>query len=131
MKKQVSLTGSNRGSVLVVCLFIIFLMSLFGMIALNATNSELKAAGEQKVAMQSFFAAESGFPEAMRRLREKASSADYLGDTAALIAPDCSAYILTSDSWSPSDDPYFDATLSNYIPTASDFTNLTHSTRCL
>ena len=125
MKRQTALAGNDRGSVLLVCLFLIFLMSIFGMIALNATDSELKAAGSQKASLQSFFAAESGLAEAMRRLKEKPSSPDYMGDTTALLDPDWSAYILTADSWTSSDDPFYESGLTNYIPTASDFTNTT------
>ena len=123
MKKPAILPGNNRGSVLLVCLFLIFLMSIFGMIALDATTTELKAAGKQKVSLQSFFAAESGIAEAMRRLRENPSSPDYMGDTAALLVPNWSAYLLTADSWTTSADPSYDSGLTNYIPTSSDFTN--------
>ncbi|RLB66946.1 MAG: hypothetical protein DRH08_04910 [Deltaproteobacteria bacterium] len=130
MKKQASLSGNNRsgndhGSVLLICLFILALMSIFGMIALNATDTELKAAGKRKAALQSFFAAESGISEAMRRLKVTASSSDYMGETAAPLDPDWSAYILTTDSWATSDDPSYDGGLSNYIPTSSSFTNTT------
>ncbi|MCK4508537.1 MAG: hypothetical protein KAU27_08355 [Desulfuromonadales bacterium] len=125
MNKQASLTGNDRGSVLLICLFLLALMSIFGMIALNATDTELKAAGKQKVSLQSFFAAESGISEAMRRLKEASSSSDYMGDTDSPLDPDWSAYILTTDSWATSDDPYYDSSLSNYIPTSSDFTNTT------
>jgi hypothetical protein len=125
MNKQAPLLGNNRGSVLLVGLFILALMSIFGMIALNATDTELKSAGERKVSLQSFYAAESGISEALRRLKESSSSSDYTGDTATPLNPDWSAYILTSGSWESSDDPYFDSSLTNYIPTASDSTNTT------
>jgi hypothetical protein len=95
------------------------------MIALNATNSELQAAGRQKASLQSFFAAESGISEAMRRLRVSSSSPDYAGDAAALLVPNWSAYILTSDSWTTGDDPAYDAGLTNYIPTSGSLMNTT------
>lgn len=125
MKKQAFPAGNERGSVLLVCLFILLLMSVFGMIALNATDSELKAASQQKASLQSFFAAESGISEAMRRLKVSSSSPDYLGDNAALLVPDWSAYLLTDGSWSTTDDPAYDGSLTNYIPTTSSTTNTT------
>lgn len=125
MKKQLSISGNNRGSVLLVCLFILSLMSIIGMIALNATNNELKAAGRQKASLQSFFAAEAGTSEAMRRLQERSSSSDHLGDTAIPLIPNWSAYLLTDNSWTTSDDPYYDGGLTNYVPTSGSFTNTT------
>lgn len=125
MKMPSNPPGNDQGSVLVVCLCMIFLMSIFGMIALNATNGELKAAGSQKASLQAFFAAESGLAEAMRRLKLNPSSADYMGDPATLLAPDWSAYILTSDSWAPADEPSYDGSLANYVPTGSDLTSTT------
>lgn len=125
MKIQASRTGNDRGSVLLLCLFILSLLSIFGMIALDATETELKAASKQKVALRAFYAAESGAAEAMRRLKEPASSSDYTGDTDSPLDPDWSAYILTSDSWATSDDPNYDSTLTNYIPTPSDVTSTT------
>jgi len=100
-------------------------LSIFGLIAIDATTTELKAAGKQKVSLQAFFAAESGLSEAMRRLKESSSSADSLGDTAAPLVPNWSAYLLTDDSWISSDDPDYDGDLTNYIPTSSSFTNTT------
>lgn len=115
----------NSGSVLLVCLLIMTLLSVFGMIALNLTNRELQAAGEQKASLQSFFSAESGLSEAMRRLRLSSASPDYVGDAAALIVPNWSSYILTSDTWTTSDDPAYDSALTNYIPIPGDPTNTT------
>jgi hypothetical protein len=115
----------DRGSVLVICLLIMTLLSLFGMIALNVTSVELKAAGKQKLSLQSFFSAESGISEAMRRLKVKSASPDYIGDAAALVVPNWSAYILTSGSWTTADDPSYDSTLTNYIPLSGNPTNTT------
>ena len=61
------------------------LVSIIGMIALNVTSTELQAAGKQKVALQSFFSAEFGLSEAMRRLKVSPSSPDSMGDAAALL----------------------------------------------
>ena len=125
MKKQASLPGNNHGSVLLICLCIMALLSIFGLIAIDATTTELKAAGSQKVSLQSFFAAESGISEAMRRLKESSSSSDYMGDTATPLVPNWSAYLLTADSWTTADDSHYDSGLTNYIPTSSSFTNTT------
>jgi hypothetical protein len=123
MNKDILLSGRDRGSILLICLLIMSLLSIFGMIALNVTNKELQAVGQQKVALQSFFSAESGLSEAMRRLKASPSSPDYLGDAAALVVPNWSAYLLTSDSWSTADDPSYDSDLTNYIPIIGDLTN--------
>ncbi len=125
MNKDILPPGRDRGSILLICLLIMSLLSLFGMIALNVTSTELQAVGKQKAAMQSFFSAESGLSEAMRRLKASPSSADYLGDAAALVVPNWSAYLLTSDTWSTADDPSYDSDLTNYIPITGDLTNTT------
>lgn len=123
----VKLTPSvrDRGSVLIICLLIMILLSLFGMIALNVTSVELKATGKQKLLLQAFFSAESGISEAMRRLKVKSASPDYIGDAAALVVPNWSAYILSSGSWASADDPSYDSTLTNYIPISGNPTNTT------
>jgi hypothetical protein len=95
MNKDILLSGRDRGSILLICLLIMSLLSIFGMIALNVTNKELQAVGQQKVALQSFFSAESGLSEAMRRLKASPSSPDYS----------------------------YDSDLTNYIPIIGDLTN--------
>ena len=125
MNNKTLLSGRDRGSILLICLLLMSLLSIFGMLALNVTSTELKAAGKQKVALQSFFSAESGLSEAMRRLKVSPSSPDYMGDAAALLVPSWSAYLLTSDTWSVSDDPSYDSDLTNYIPISGNLTNTT------
>jgi Tfp pilus assembly protein PilX len=85
MNKNKLLSGRDRGSILLICLLIMSLLSIIGMIALNVTSTELQAAGKQKVALHSFFSAEFGLSEAMRRLKVSPSSPDYMGDAAALL----------------------------------------------
>jgi hypothetical protein len=125
MNKDILISGRERGSILLICLLIMSLLSLIGMIALNVTSTELKSAGNQKVALQSFFAAESGLSEAMRRLKLPSVSPDYLGDAAALVVPNWSAYLLTSDAWSIADEPSYDSDLTNYIPISGNLLNTT------
>lgn len=117
--------GNQHGSVLLICLVVLLMLSAFGMIALHTTDAELQATSQRKASITTFFSAESGLAEAMRRLREQPSSPDYLGDTSAPYDPDWSAYLLTDSSWDSSDDPQYDDSLSNYIPTAIDSTNTT------
>jgi hypothetical protein len=124
MNKQTTSLGNERGSVLFVVLILLVLMSIFGTIALNATDTELRAAAKQKVDLQTFFAVEAGIAEAMRRLKET-DSPDAIGDSTTPLEPNWSAYILTDGSWSSSDDPHYDSSLTNYIPTTSDATNTT------
>lgn len=125
MRRTRLATSNERGSVVLLCLVILLMVTSFGMIALHTTDSELQAAGQRKAAVTSFFAAESGLAEAMRRLKELPSSSDYLGDAAAPHDPDWSAYLLTDSSWETTDDPSYDTSLTNYIPITSDLTNTT------
>jgi hypothetical protein len=125
MNKNKLLSGRDCGSILLICLLIMSLLSIIGMIALNVTSTELRAAGKQKVALQSFFSAESGLSEAMRRLKVSPSSPDYMGDAAALVVPNWSAYLLTSDTWTAADDSSYDSDLTNYIPLSGNPTNTT------
>jgi len=125
MNKVTLLSGRDRGSILLICLLIMSLLSIIGMIALNVTSTELRAAGKQKMALQSFFSAESGLSEAMRRLKVSPSSPDYMGDAAALVVPNWSAYLLTSDTWATAEDHSHDSSLTNYIPISGNLTNTT------
>lgn len=125
MNTEILLSGRDRGSILLICLLIMSLLSIFGMIALNVTSTELQAVGKQKMALQSFFSAESGLSETMRRLKASPSSPDYMGDAAALVVPNWSAYLLTSDTWSTAEDPSYDPDLTNYIPIPGNLTNTT------
>jgi hypothetical protein len=125
MNTEIHLSGRDRGSILLICLLIMSLLSLFGMIALNVASTELQAVGKQKMALQSFFSAESGLSEAMRRLKASPSSPDYMGDAAALVVPNWSAYLLTFDTWSTAEDPSYDTDLTNYIPIPGNLTNTT------
>lgn len=125
MNTEILLSGRDRGSILLICLLIMSLLSIFGMIALNVTSTELQAVGKQKMALQSFFSAESGLSETMRRLKASPFSPDYMGDAAALVVPNWSAYLLTSDTWSTAEDPSYDPDLTNYIPIPGNLTNTT------
>ncbi|MDG5467475.1 hypothetical protein P9J64_03985 [Deltaproteobacteria bacterium IMCC39524] len=125
MNKEIHLPGRDRGSILLICLLVMSLLSIFGMIALKVTSTELQAVGKQKAALQSFFSAESGLSEAMRRLKVSPSSPDYMGDSAGLVVPNWSAYLLTSDTWSTADDRFYDSDLTNYIPISGNLTNTT------
>ncbi len=125
MNKEINIPGRDRGSILLICLLVMSLLSIFGMIALKVTSTELQAVGKQKAALQSFFSAESGLSEVMRRLKANPSSPDYMGDAATLVVPNWSAYLLTSDTWSTADDPSYDSDLTNYIPISSNPTNAT------
>lgn len=115
----------QSGSVVLVCLLLLALISSLGMIALSTTDFELNQAAKRKASMQAFYAAESGLAEAMRRLRELPSANDYIGDTAVPHDVDWSAYILTSADWESSGDPSYDSSLRNYIPTAGNPTGTT------
>ncbi|MDL1975504.1 MAG: pilus assembly PilX N-terminal domain-containing protein [Deltaproteobacteria bacterium] len=115
MSAILSIYKSEKGIVLVTGLIFLVILGLLGATAVLTTTTDLQIQGNRKTGEQAFCAAEAGIEEARTRLR--GSAAAWIGDPATNPAPQWSAYILTSDSWLPSDDLDYDSNCSNYIPT--------------
>ena len=123
MSAILSIYKSEKGIVLVTGLIFLVILGLLGATAVLTTTTDLQIQGNRKTGEQAFCAAEAGIEEARTRLG--GSAAAWIGDPAANPVPQWSAYILTSDSWSVSDDPDYDSSYTNYIPTSSSPTNQT------
>jgi len=123
---SVSILKNETGSVLVLALLILSLLTIMGVTAVNTGNTELHLAGNHAVSVAALYAAESGAVEAIERLRGESSDANYAGDPAASSDQWWSAYLLSQQGWQPaSDDPDYDISYQNYIPTTADHTNTT------
>ena len=118
-----SIYKSEKGMVLVTGLIVLVILGLLGATAVLTTTTDLQIQGNRKTGEQAFYVAEAGIEEARTRLG--GSAAAWIGDPAANPVPQWSAYILTSDSWSVSDDPDYDSNYGNYIPTSSFQNNQT------
>ena len=120
-----SIYKSEKGIVLITGLIFLVILGLLGATAVLTTTTDLQIQGNHKTGEQAFYAAEAGIEEARTRLGSSAAAP--IGDPATTLDPLWSAYILTSDSWSLSDDPDYDSSSGyrNYIPTSSSPTNQT------
>lgn len=111
---------------LLVVLLVLAILTERGSIALEATVTDLTQTSIERTTKQSFFHAEAGIEEAKGRLIGKPSSnPNFIGDPAASPNPLWSAYILTSSSWTPAQDPDYNDAYTNYFPTVSSQTNTT------
>jgi Tfp pilus assembly protein PilX len=122
---------NEKGMVLIGAISLIALLALFGTVGVITTFTEIKISSNYKTSIQATYAAQAGTEEARARLRGSSSDPNYAGDPAANPDPTWSAYILTSSSWQTSDDPNYDGTYTNYVPTTSSHTNATIETNTL
>lgn len=109
--------------VLVTGLIVLAILGLLGATAVLTTTTDLQIQGNRKTGEQAFCAAEAGIEEARTRLGGSATAP--IGDPATTPDSLWSAYILTSDSCPLYDDPDYDSSYTNYIPTSSSPTNQT------
>lgn len=121
MSAILSIYKSEKGMVLVTGLIVLAILGLLGATAVLTTTTDLQIQGNRKTGEQAFCAAEAGIEEARTRLIGSATA--WIGDPAANPDSQWSAYILTSDSRPVSDDPDYDSSYTNYIPTLSSPTN--------
>jgi hypothetical protein len=122
---------NQQGAVLVTALM---LMSVIAMVSTGVyltTKGDVKQSAVYRDAKGALYAAEAGIHEARARLRGSASASTYVGDPAASFDSLWSAYILTSSSWQTSDDPDYNGSYRNYIPTTASKTNTTASVNSL
>ncbi|MFV9690408.1 MAG: pilus assembly PilX family protein [Desulfobacteria bacterium] len=123
MSAILSIYKSEKGIVLVTGLIVLAILGLLGATAVLTTTTDLQIQGNRKTGEQAFCAAEAGIEEARTRL--VGSATVWIGDPAANPDSQWSAYILTSDSSPVSDDPDYDSSYTNYIPTSSSPINET------
>ena len=116
---------NEKGFVLPVGLMFMAVIAVLGTTAVIVTTTDLKIGGNYRDSVQAFCSAEAGIEEARARLMGSSTAASYAGDPSAAYDPWWSAYILTSSSWQPSDDPDYNANYNNYIPTLVSHTNTT------
>ncbi len=120
----VSVLKNETGSIMILALMILSVLTILGVTAVKTGNTELQIAGNHYVSVAALYAAESGAVEAIERLRGESSDANYVGDPAANSDQWWSAYLLSQQGWQPaSDDPDYDSNYQNYIPTTADHTN--------
>jgi hypothetical protein len=117
------LPGTESGAVLTTGLLFLAVLSLLVATAVSTTSIAVELSGNYKSLTRAFYSSETGIHEALGRL--KGTAPDHIGDPSGTPDPQWSAYVLTSDSWQSSDDPTYDATYHNYIPTAGDPVNTT------
>jgi len=111
---------------LLVVMLVLAILTERGSIALDATVADLSQASTYKTAEQAFYYTEAGIGEAKGRLMgTPAINPNFVGDPAATPNPLWSAYLITSGSWTTAQDPDYNATYTNYFPTAASQTNTT------
>lgn len=107
---------NENGMVIPTVLIFLSTLSLLGGIAYMTTSTDLKIAGNYRVAKKAFYTSEAGVAEARARLRLPASDNNRIADPVAAYDPWWSAYILADSSWQTTDDSGYDANYRNYIP---------------
>lgn len=115
------LPGSETGAVLATGLLFLAILSLIVATAVSTTSIAVEVSGNYKSLTHAFYSAESGLHEAVARLN--VSSPHPIGDPAATPDAQWSAYVLAADTWQASDDPTYNATYRNYVPTADNPVN--------
>ena len=128
MKRIPLVLKDERGVALVVALLFLTLLSLLGIAGIITSSTDTKIAGNSLSSAKAFYNAEAGAEEARIRLKGSQPSDKIVKDP---NYPDSkwSAYILTSSSWTTSNDPdyasYNSASYRNYIPTSTSQSNTT------
>jgi Tfp pilus assembly protein PilX len=128
MERIPMLLKDEKGIALVVALLFLTLLSLLGIAGIITSSTDTKIAGNNLSSVKAFYNAEAGAIEVRIRLKGSQPSDKIIKDP---NYPDSkwSAYILTSASWTTSDDPdytsYNTASYRNYIPTSTSQTNTT------
>jgi Tfp pilus assembly protein PilX len=115
--------GNDRGMVLAMVLLMLPVVALLGAVAIKITTTDAEIGGNYKATARALAAAEAGLEEARARLIGSAADATFAGDPAATPNPPWASYILTTNTWQTTDDPHYNAALTNYIPTAASRTH--------
>lgn len=116
---HITLIEQNRdqGFALIAALLLIVVVGIVATSVLQTTSTEMKISGNQRQAVQDFYAAEAGLAEGLARLRNRAGSENiFIYDPTQSHNPLWSAYILTASTWSLNNDPNFSSLYLNVIP---------------
>lgn len=117
------LPSDEQGLALVTTLLAVTVLSLIGSTAIMTTSIDLKISRHYKLSEQAFYQGQGGIEEARGRLRgTPATNPNFITDPLATPNPLWSAYLLTSNGWSPSQDPDYSDDYTNYIPTSGSLT---------
>ncbi|MDA0737600.1 MAG: PilX N-terminal domain-containing pilus assembly protein [Nitrospirae bacterium] len=106
-----------QGFALVAALLLIVVVGIVAATVLQTTSTEIKISGNQRQAVQDFYAAEAGLAEGRARLRNRVGAElFFISDLGQSANPFWSSYILTSSTWKLQDDPNFSSQYLNLIP---------------
>ena len=122
---------NEKGVVLVIALAFIAILAMAGTTSVVVTTTDIKIGSNYRTVTQALNASHAGIAESRGRLGGSSTAADYTGDPAATPDPLWSAYILTSSTWSISDDPHYDGNYKNYFPASGNFTGTTPAANTL
>ena len=117
--------SNERGMILVTILLLLPVVTLLGAVAIKITATDVEISGNYKANVRAEAAAEAGLEEARARLIGSAADATFAGDPAAPPNSVWTSYILTTNTWQTSRDPYYNAAMTNYVPTAASRINTT------
>jgi Tfp pilus assembly protein PilX len=120
-----ALSGNERGMILALILLMLPVVALLGAVAIRSTTTDVEISGNYKATVRAVAAAEAGLEEARARLIGSATDATFAGDPAATPNAVWTSYLLTTNSWQTSRDPYYNAARTNYVPTTASRTNTT------
>jgi len=126
MRKNNLLYGkiNQRGNVLVTVILMMAVLIGLGTTAVVQTSTDMNISTNYKLGEEAFYAAEAAAEEARGRLRGTNADPNYAGDPATAYDTWWSAYLLTGTQ-QPTDDPGYNSSYRNYIPTTSSHTNTT------
>ena len=122
---------NEKGAVLVIALAFMALLAMAGTTSVVLTTTDLKIGSNYRTSTQATNASHAGLAESRGRLGGSSTADNYAGDPAAAPDPLWCAYILTSSTWSPSDDPHYDNNYKNYFPASGNFTGTTPAANTL
>ena len=122
---------NEKGAVLVIALAFMALLAMAGTTSVLLTTTDLKIGSNYRTSTQALNASHAGLAESRGRLGGSSTADNYAGDPAAAPDPLWCAYILTSGTWSTSDDPHYDSNYKNYFPASGNFTGTTPAANTL